>query len=150
MQKTKTDPENLAHRKNSQLGVYYATAGISLYRMGASHGLGYLLGVIGHVPHGITSCVFLSAVLTYNLPDTNGPQSRIAEVLGVTSAAEAAPALKKFIGGLGLPNKISALDISDTAIEEIKSAALTHPVVQANPKPIKTVENVAEIMAISG
>ena len=150
MRGTKDDPESLVHRENSQLGVYYATAGISRYRMGASHGLGYLLGVIGHVPHGITSCVFLPAVLTYNLPDTKDPQSRIAEVLGVKAAADVAPALKKFIGGLELPNKFSALGISADAIAEIKKAALTHPVVQANPRPIKTVEDVAEIMATSG
>ncbi|MCF8468976.1 MAG: iron-containing alcohol dehydrogenase, partial [Sneathiella sp.] len=150
MMGTRADPESLVHRENSQLGVYYATAGISRYRMGASHGLGYLLGVIGHVPHGITSCVFLPAVLTYNLPETKGPQSRIAEVLGVNSAADVAPALKEFIDALGLPNKISTLEVSTDAIAEIKTSALTHPVVQANPRPITTVEDVAEIMAISG
>ena len=150
MQGTRRDPESLLHRENSQLGVYYATAGISRYRMGASHGLGYLLGVIGHVPHGITSCVFLPAVLAYNLSETEGPQADLAKVLGVASAAEVSPALKRFIGDLGLPNRISALDISDEAIAEIKSAALSHPVVQANPKAIKSIEDVAEIMAISG
>ena len=150
MKGTREDPENLVHREDSQLGVYYATAGISRYRMGASHGLGYLLGVIGHVPHGITSCVFLPAVLTYNLSETESPQSNIAKVLGVASAADVAPALKRFIKDLGLPNRISTLDISDEAISEIKSAALTHPVVQANPKAIESIEDVAEIMAISG
>lgn len=150
MEGTKNDPESLTHRENSQLGVYYATAGISRYRMGASHGLGYLLGVIGHVPHGITSCVFLPAVLAYNFPETKGPQTKIAKVLGVSSAEEVSPALKKFIGGLGLPNRLSTLDISEVAIAEIKTAALTHPVVQANPKAISSIEDVAKIMKFSG
>lgn len=150
MMGTRKDPDSLIHRESSQLGVYYSTAGISRYRMGASHGLGYLLGVLGKVPHGITSCVFLPAVLTYNLPATEDAQSRIAKVLDVKSAAEVAPALKEFIGALGLPNKLSVLDVSEDAIAEIKSSALTHPVVQANPRPIRTVEDVAEIMAISG
>ena len=150
MQGTKDDPENLAHRENSQLGVYYSTAGISRYRMGASHGLGYLLGVIGHVPHGITSCVFLPAVLAYNLPETMEPQSKIAEVLGVSSAEDVSKTLKDFIGGLDLPNQLSSLGISDHAIVEIKSGALTHPVVQANPRAISTVEDVTEIMSYSG
>jgi len=150
MQETKNDPESLTHRENSQLGVYYATAGISRYRMGASHGLGYLLGVIGHVPHGITSCVFLPAVVAYNLSETEGPQTDIAKVLKVPSAADVSSALKDFIGGLGLPNRLSMLDISDEAIAEIKSAALTHPVVQANPKAISSIEDVAKIMKFSG
>ncbi len=150
MQGTKNDLESLTYRENSQLGVYYATAGISLYRMGASHGLGYLLGVIGHVPHGVTSCVFLPAVLAYNLSETEGPQTDIAKVLGKSSAAEVSPALKEFIGKLGLPNQLSTLDISDDAIAQIKSAALIHPVVQANPKAISSVEDVSEIMKFSG
>ena len=150
MIETRKDPESLIYRESSQLGVYYATAGISRYRMGASHGLGYLLGVLGNVPHGITSCVFLPAVLTYNLPATEEPQTRIARVLDVESASDVAPALKDFIGALGLPNKLSELEISEEAIAEIKSSALIHPVVQANPRPIKTVEDVAEIMALSG
>lgn len=147
---TRNDPKNLVHRENSQLGVYYATAGISRYRMGASHGLGYLLGVIGHVPHGITSCVFLPAVLAYNLPVTEGPQKTLAEVLKVATAADVSPAVKQFIGDLGLPNRFSLLGISEEAAAEIKSAALTHPVVLANPRPITTVEDVAEIISLSG
>jgi alcohol dehydrogenase class IV len=150
MKGTKNDPKSLTHRENSQLGVYYSTAGISRYRMGASHGLGYLLGVIGQIPHGITSCVFLPAVLQYNLPETIEAQSRIAEVIGVSSAEEVANALKTFIGGLGLPNQISSLGISDDAIAEIKTGALTHPVVQANPKAIETVEDVGQIIGYSG
>lgn len=147
---TKNDPESLAHRENSQLGVYYSTAGISRYRMGASHGLGYLLGVIGHVPHGVTSCVFLPAVLAYNLPETRDQQAKIAEVLGISSPESVSQTIKEFIGGLGLPNQISSLGISDEAVAEIKSGALIHPVVQANPRAIKTIEDVAEIMALSG
>lgn len=150
MQGTKKDPESLVHRENSQLGVYYSTAGISRYRMGASHGLGYLLGVIGHVPHGITSCVFLPAVLAYNLPETKEPQSKIADVLGASSAEDVPKTLKDFIGGLDLPNQISSLGISDEAVAEIQSGALTHPVVQANPRAISTIEDVAEIMSYSG
>ena len=63
---------------------------------------------------------------------------------------EVPKALKEFIGGLGLPNQISSLEISDDAIAEIKSGALTHPVVQANPRAISTVEDVGEIMSYSG
>ncbi|WP_373084288.1 iron-containing alcohol dehydrogenase [Sneathiella sp.] len=150
MTATRQNPEDLPPRETSQLGVYYATAGISRYRMGASHGLGYLLGVIGHVPHGITSCVFLPAVVTYNLPETKEAQQQIAKVLDLQTAEEVGPALRDFIGRLGLPNRLSALDISTETLDEIKSGALTHPVVQANPKPIKTIEDVTQIFNFSG
>lgn len=146
----KTDPKSLDHRADSQRGVYYATAGLSRYRMGASHGLGYLLGVVGHVPHGLTSCVLLPAVLGYNLSDTGAPQSRIAEVLKLESAEDVSSAIRDFIGDLGLPNRLSELEVSEQSLSEIKEAALTHPVVQANPKPIRTIEDVADILSRAG
>ncbi len=146
----RTDPKSLDHRANSQRGVYFATAGLSRYRMGASHGLGYLLGVVGHVPHGLTSCVLLPAVLAYNLSDTKAPQSRIAEILEVGGAEEVSSTLRQFIGELGLPNRLSDLKVSERSLSEIKEAALTHPVVQANPKPIRTIENASEILTLAG
>lgn len=146
----KTDPNSLDHRANSQRGVYFATAGLSRYRMGASHGLGYLLGVVGHVPHGLTSCVLLPAVVGYNLSDTVGPQNRIAEVLGVDSAEQVSETLRSFIGELGLPNRLSDLNVNEQALSEIKEAALTHPVVQANPKPIQSAQDVADILQRAG
>ncbi|MEH6545038.1 MAG: iron-containing alcohol dehydrogenase [Sneathiella sp.] len=149
MSGSRNDGNNLNHRAESQMGVYYATAGLSRYRMGASHGLGYLLGVIGHVPHGLTSCVLLPAVMTYNLPSTEVPQARIGKILGVESALEAGPALRNFIGFLGLPNRLSEIDVSDAAIAEIMEAALTHPVVQSNARAITTTADVSEILAIA-
>jgi alcohol dehydrogenase class IV len=146
----KASPALLDHRSESQRGVYFATAGLSRYRMGASHGLGYLLGVIGHVPHGLTSCVLLPAVLKYNLSDTMAQQTRIAGILEAKTAEEASPALQAFIGSLDLPNRLSQLEVSREALEEIKTAALTHPVVQANPKAITSREDVAQILNFAG
>ena len=149
MSGSRNDRQNLDYRAESQMGVYYATAGLSKYRMGASHGLGYLLGVIGHVPHGLTSCVLLPAVMTYNLPATEGPQARIAEILGAKTAEEAGPALRKFIGFLRLPNRLSEIKVSEAALAEIKEAALTHPVVQSNARAITTTAEVSEIFTLA-
>jgi len=149
MRGSRIDENNLDKRAESQMGVYYATAGLSKYRMGASHGLGYLLGVIGHVPHGLTSCVLLPAVMTYNLPATEAPQTRIANILGARSAEDAGPALRKFIGFLGLPNKLSKIDVSEAALTEIRQAALTHPVVQSNSRAITTTADVSEIFKLA-
>ncbi|USG61668.1 iron-containing alcohol dehydrogenase [Sneathiella marina] len=149
MSGSRRDGQNLDDRAESQMGVYYATAGLSRYRMGASHGLGYLLGVIGHVPHGLTSCVLLPAVMDYNLPATEGPQSRIARILGVETAQQAGPALREFIGFLGLPNRLSEIDVSAAALTEIKEAALTHPVVQSNARAITTTAEVSRILALA-
>ena len=36
--------------------------------MGASHGIGYVLGAVFGVPHGHTSCIMLPAVMRWNKP----------------------------------------------------------------------------------
>lgn len=149
MSGSRSNGGNLDCRAESQMGVYYATAGLSLYRMGASHGLGYLLGIIGHVPHGLTSCVLLPAVMTYNLAATEVPQARIANILGAGSAEEAGPALREFIGYLGLPNRLSEIEVSEADLAEIRDAALTHPVVQSNARAITTTAEVSEIFSFA-
>jgi len=36
--------------------------------MGASHGIGYVLGAVFGIPHGHTSCIMLPAVMSWNKP----------------------------------------------------------------------------------
>ena len=38
--------------------------------MGASHGIGYVLGAVFDIPHGHTSCIMLPAVMRWNKPVT--------------------------------------------------------------------------------
>ena len=67
--RTLADPADLAARLDALLAVWLATEhnrfGIS---MGASHGIGHVLGGTCNVPHGYTSCVMLPTVLRWNEP----------------------------------------------------------------------------------
>ena len=50
--------------------------------MGASHGIGYVLGAGFDVPHGHTSCVMLPAVMRWNKPANAERQAQIAAAMG--------------------------------------------------------------------
>ena len=80
-----------------------------------SHPLGHQIGARWDVPHGVTSCIVLPAVMRLLATRTLPAQRRIAEALGVrtegheaeTVAAEAADRLEAFIAGLGVPTRLS-------------------------------------------
>src|SRR5687767_9095815 len=62
-----SDKDNLEQRALAQHGMWLSRiATMAGIPYGASHGIGYLLGGGRGVPHGITSCITLPAVMTWN------------------------------------------------------------------------------------
>src|SRR6476620_7482126 len=60
--RVKADPGDLAARLDCQIGSWLSMAPLaSGVPMGASHGIGYVLGAVFDVPHGHTSCIMLPA-----------------------------------------------------------------------------------------
>ena len=61
---SKNNPSDLEARLNCQLGTWMSMAPLaSGVPMGASHGIGYVLGAAFDIPHGHTSCIMLPAVM---------------------------------------------------------------------------------------
>src|SRR5436305_1532378 len=76
----KAKPDDLATRLDLQFGMWLSIgAGTSGVGVGASHGIGHVLGAACHVPHGHTSCVMLPSVLRWNLPANSERQKRVSE-----------------------------------------------------------------------
>jgi maleylacetate reductase len=113
---------------------------------GASHGIGYILGGARGVPHGITSCLSLPAVLQWNAPVNAARQADIARIFG---GAEGHAAVRDFIASLGLPTRLSQVGI---AAEEIPGLAARWdggaPIAQ-NPRPVRGVAELEEIMRLA-
>ena len=65
--RVKADAQDLEARMNCQIGTWLSTGPLaSGVPMGASHGIGYVLGAVYGVPHGYTSCVMLPYVMRWN------------------------------------------------------------------------------------
>ena len=96
------------------LSVMGGWAGVPV---GASHGIGYILGAARGVPHGITSCLGLPAVMQWNAPVNAAQQRVVADILG---GGEGHEALRRFIRGLGLPTTLAEVGIGP---EEIPALA---------------------------
>jgi maleylacetate reductase len=69
LSRVKTDPMDLQARLDCQMGTWLSMGPLAAdVPMGASHGIGYVLGAAFDIPHGHTSCIMLPAVMRWNKP----------------------------------------------------------------------------------
>tara|TARA_X000000368_G_C23013732_1_gene704705 strand:+ start:84 stop:1226 length:1143 start_codon:yes stop_codon:yes gene_type:complete len=145
LRKTKKDLNNIEARSQSQKAVWIVAKNMGNVMMGASHGIGYLLGSLGSVPHGQTSCVMLPAVLKWNEDHHPEKDKMIASALGRPNL-KAYEAVKELIVDLGLPSKLSDVGIGSELYDKIVEYALEHQIVLSNPKPITKADDVYQIL----
>jgi len=113
--------------------------------VGASHGIGYILGGARGVPHGITSCLGLPAVMQWNAPVNAPRQQDIARLLG---GADGATALRGFIRGLGLPTTLAEVGIALAEIPTLAAKWDGGAPIATNPRPVRSAADVAAIMEL--
>jgi maleylacetate reductase len=142
-------PRDLAPRLEAQIGMWQAIAASAAgVPTGASHGIGYALGATFGVAHGHTSCVMLPAVLKWNAAVNGERQKTLAEAMG----APGRPAwqlVKELIAGLDQPVTLQAVGIKRENLDEIARRALEYHPVKVNPRPIRTVDDVKEILELA-
>ena len=149
MPRVKADPGDLAARLDCQIGAWLSMAPLaSGVPMGASHGIGYVLGAAFDVPHGHTSCIMLPAVMAWNRSANAARQELVAAAMG-RPGADAGRVLGDFIGGLGMPRSLSAVGIGREHFDRIAEGAMGTPWVPRNPRPIDSPSNVREILEIA-
>ncbi|KAK7187695.1 hypothetical protein DPSP01_004530 [Paraphaeosphaeria sporulosa] len=162
----KAEPRDVEARHRCQMAVNYAMdnvrAGIPL---GGSHAIGHQLGPLG-VPHGVTSCIMLPAVMKYNLkhgssnPKIGPRQETIKQMLwsetevasALTSAgleegsADLGDLLDAIIRTLGLPRTLQELGVSRDLIPALSERALDDFWAPTNPIPLIEAVQVQEIL----
>ena len=145
----KRDPRDLKARLEAQIGMWQAiAASASGVPTGASHGIGYALGATFGVPHGHTSCVMLHAVLTWNAAVNGERQKALSEAMGAPERP-ASELIRDLVAGLDQPTTLRGVGIKRENLDEIARRALSYHPVQVNPRPIKTVEDVKEILELA-
>jgi maleylacetate reductase len=117
----KSAPGDLAARALAQHGMWLSRIGsMAGVPYGASHGIGYLLGGGWGMPHGITSCITLPAVMQWN-ESANGERDReVARAFG--GQGSAAQALRDFVTGLALPVRLRDAGIARESLDAIAAA----------------------------
>src|SRR5215212_7514445 len=117
-------PDDRETRLNLQFGMWLSIgAGTSGVGVGASHGIGHVLGAACHVPHGHTSCVMLPAVLRWNLSANADRQKRVSEAFGKPEMA-AADLVAGLVKTLGLPTTLHAVGVGKDRFREIAEKSM--------------------------
>ncbi len=147
--RVKADPADLEARLDCQIGAWLSMGPLAGgVPMGASHGIGYVLGASFDVPHGYTSCVMLPAVMRWNKPANAERQALVAAAMG-HAGEDASGVLDAFIAGLGMPRSLGAVRIGPESFEHIAEGAMDTPWVPRNPRPIDGPAQIREILDLA-
>ena len=147
--RVKADPSDLDARMDCQIGTWLSMGPLSSgVPMGASHGIGYVLGAVHDVPHGYTSCVMLPFVMRWNRAANAGRQTLVAAAMG-HPGRDAADLLDEFIRGLGMPRSLREVGVGPEHFERISDQAMGTPWIPRNPRRIDGPAQVREILALA-
>ena len=147
--RVKADPTDMKARLDCQTGSWLSMGGLAAgVPMGASHGIGYVLGAVFDVPHGHTSCIMLPAVMRWNKPANAQSQALIASAMG-HPGKDAGDVLDDFIRGLGMPRSLGEVKVGREHFERIASQAMGTPWVPRNPRRIDGPADVREILELA-
>jgi len=149
--RSKADGQDLEARHLCQVGMWLSMANREAnVPMGASHGIGHVLGGTCGVPHGYTSCVMLPQVLRYNLGGAEGAanarrQAIVSEALG-RPGEDAATVVGELVAALGMPTRLSQVGVAPERFGEVAEHAMHDRWIHTNPRPITSPAQVLEIL----
>jgi maleylacetate reductase len=147
--RVKADPSDLQARLDCQIGSWLSMGPLaSGVPMGASHGIGYVLGAAFGVPHGHTSCIMLPAVMRWNRAANAEQQAMVAAAMG-RAGEDAGDLLDALIAGLSMPRSLSAVGIGPEHFDRIAEQAMATPWVPRNPRRIDGPAQVREVLELA-
>lgn len=102
--------------------------------LGAVHALSHPVGSLYNTHHGTTNAVFIPPVLRLNRPAIEDRIAAAAAYLGIADGFDGfydhVLALRSDVG---IPDKLRALGVDDTRIDEMAAAAIEDPCAAGNP-----------------
>lgn len=147
--RVKADPTDLDARLDCQIGTWLSMGALSSgVPMGASHGIGYVLGAVFDVPHGHTSCIMLPAVMRWNKTANRDRQALVAAAMG-HPGQDAGDVLDALIRVLGMPRSLREVNVGPEHFERIANQAMGTPWVPRNPRKIDGPAQVREILELA-
>ncbi|GAC1654752.1 MAG: iron-containing alcohol dehydrogenase [Herpetosiphon sp.] len=129
----KDAPLDTAVRLELQIAAWMSFFGEVNTPMGLSHNIGRRIGATYNVPHGITSCIALSHVMTVMAEEHAAQLAPIAKVLALpeadgdvaVAARAAARAVRELVGRLGLPQRLEQVGVGSKDLPQIAAATVS-------------------------
>ena len=145
----KKNKSDIQARLDCQMGTWLSMAPLSSgVPMGASHGIGYVLGAAFGIPHGHTSCIMLPAVMRWNESANKNRQQLISAAMKQPDI-NAGDVLEALISKLDMPTRLSDVGIKKSDFNDIAIKSMETPWVPHNPRHIIGPKDILEILALA-
>lgn len=132
----KSKPEDLNNRLNCLVGAWLSVQGVATgVDLGASHGIGHVLGGTAGMPHGETSCVMLPHVLRFNMSVNSERQATLAEAMGDPNITPA-DQIQTLVSDLDLPGRLRDCDVPRELLPTIAEESMHDMWIPTNPRSI--------------
>lgn len=144
--RVKASPADLDARLDCQTGACLSMVGVGAdVPMGASHGIGHVLGGTAGVPHGYTSCVMLPHVLRFNATVNADRQAWVSEALG-RPGQPTGDVVGALIRDLGLPTRLRDVGVKEDQFDRLAAQSMHDRWLPTNPRRIEGPETVRMLL----
>jgi len=137
LKKAVDNGKDLNARSDMSMASLVAGIAFGIAGLGAVHSLAHPLGARYNVPHGLANSLMLPQVMKYNAKTSEARYVEAMKFMGkdVRSAIEAADAMTQFAADLGLPTRLSEVNIPEDGIIQLSKDALADGTHFSNPVP---------------
>jgi len=149
LSRIRRDATDLEARSLAQHGMWLSRIGTMAGIVnGASHGIGYLLGGGRGVPHGVTSCITLWAVLAWNASANAQRQAQVSEAFG-GAGEPAGETMRRYVTSLAQPTRLREVGIQRDELPAIAASWDGTGPIATNPRPVRGKEDLLEILELA-
>ena len=131
-------------REALAFGSLYGGLCLGPVNTAAVHALSYPLGGEFHIPHGLSNAILLPSVMKFNMPAAVERYAEVAVAFGLPkgrtaegTAASGVDFIYRLAEAVGIPDKLTALGIPQTAVDGMAKAAMqVQRLLKNNPREV--------------
>lgn len=138
------NPAYVEAREALAFGSLYGGLCLGPVNTAAVHALSYPLGGEFHIPHGLSNAILLPSVMKFNAPANIKRHAEVAIALGCQpgkndeeTAQRGVDFIYRLAAAVGIPDKLTALGIPQTAVDGMAKAAMqVQRLLKNNPREV--------------
>ena len=138
------DGKDVEARESLALGSLYGGLCLGPVNTAAVHALSYPLGGEFHIPHGLSNAILLPSVMKFNMPANVKRHAEVAVALGCApgkddneTAQRGVDFIYRLAEAVGIPDKLTALGIPQSAVDGMAKAAMqVQRLLKNNPREV--------------
>ena len=138
------DGKDVEAREALAFGSLYGGLCLGPVNTAAVHALSYPLGGEFHIPHGLSNAILLPSVMKFNMPAAVERYADVAVAFGLPkgktaeeTAANGVNFIYRLAAAVGIPDKLTALNIPQTAVDGMAKAAMqVQRLLKNNPREV--------------